>query len=129
MPVDIQDATGVGSLYFEMTYDEGESRAVEVKTGTQADNAMLEYSIDVPGRVIIGIIDSVGISGDGSVATIKLEAQSDDSLIIPLGLEYVVARDTATTSEIITTTLPGRIVIKDGSFTAPTIIFKGTVEK
>jgi len=127
IPVDIQGATDVGSLQFELVYDEGVLRAVEVESGTLVSDAMLEYSVDVPGRVIVGIVSSHGISGDGPVAVVAFQVRGDAEMTIPLDLENLVAHDAPTMAEIPATASAGTFTAKDGSFVAPTLVFASAV--
>ena len=124
IPVDIVGATNIGSLHFEITYDPAMLLAIEVENGTLADDAMFEYSVEYPGRVIVGIIDSEGISGDGPVTVIAFQIK-EEGVIIPLYLENIIAHDAASLAKVLFTPSEGDISAGEGSvtFTAPTLAF------
>lgn len=123
IPINIESAADVGSLHFELVYDRATLSAIGVETGAAVGDAMFEYSIDTPGQVVVGIVSSHGISRDGSVAIVTFEVEGKTKTATPLNLENVVAHDATTMEEIPTTASAGSFTAKDGSFTAPTLLF------
>ena len=121
IPVNIEGAAGVGSLHFELVYDWSVLRALEVEYGMVVGDAMFEYNVDVPGRVMVGIIDSSGISGDGSVAVVAFQLRGEADAGISLELENIVAYDAATMTEIPTTASAGSFTTEN-NYTAPTLL-------
>ena len=122
IPVNIEGAASVGSLHFELVYDWGMLRAVEVENGTVVGDAMFEYSVDAPGRVIVGLVSSQGISGDGSVAVVTFQTRGEADMGIPLYLENIVAHDAASMSEIPATASAGSYST-GGDSIAPVLLF------
>lgn len=122
IPVDLKNASNVGSLHIELVYDSAVLEATEVKVGNLARNAAIEFNLGDPGRVIVAIIDAMGINGDGPVVTVSFNVVGEG--MSSLTLENVEAYDAETLYDIITAASPGNFVAKDNSFTAPVIVFK-----
>jgi hypothetical protein len=123
VPVNIEGAASVGSLHFELVYDVAVLRAIEVKNGKVLGDAMLEYSVATPGRVVVGIIDSEGFSGDGPLVLVSFQRKGDAEMTVPLELENVVAYDAVRITEITITDSAGSFTAGDGTFKAPTLRF------
>lgn len=123
IPVDIEGAANVGSLHLEIVYDQELLHAIEVENGTAVGDAMLEYNVDSPGRVIVGIITSHGISGDGSVAIVVFQVEGEAEMTTPLSLENIAAHDAATMLEISASAAAGSFKAEDRSFVAPKLFF------
>ena len=97
--------------------------ATAVKNGTAIGDALFEYNIDIPGDVVVGLVSSQGIKGDGSVAIVTFQVTGKAKSDTRLSLENVAAHDATTLDEIPTSASPGSFTAKDGSFTPPTLIF------
>ena len=124
IPVNAQGAANVGSLHLELSYDSEVLHAILVEKGEAADaNAMLEYSVDSPGRVVIGMISSNGINGNGSLAIVTFEVEGEGNTTTSLELENVVAHDAFSLAELSTTALTGSFATEDHSFEAPILVF------
>jgi len=122
VPINFSGASNAGSLHIELVYDSTMLEATEVKAGKLGGNAVIESNLGTPGRAIIGIIDAVGINGDGSVVTVSFKTKGKEGTS-SLTLENIEAYDAETLYDIITRTSPGEFVAKDSSFTAPVITF------
>ena len=116
-PVNATGASNVGSLEFELVYDSTVLEAVSVQKGTLAGNAMLDFSVARPGRVWVGMVDSNGISGNGSLVIVSFQGVGQGAATGQLMLENVEAYDTQTLIDIVTQTTPGNLI------TPPTVIF------
>jgi len=127
IPINITGAPGIGSLQFELVYDPMQVSAVEVISGNLPDNALFEYRIDAPGRVIVGLVYAKGISGDGSVALVTFQPRDDINGSVPLQLENIIAYDASTMSQIAATASAGSYS-KDGASVPPVLIFSATGE-
>lgn len=125
VPIMVKEAKQVGSLELLMTYDPTVLKATKVEKGVLANNAMMEFSIDKPGRVWIGIIDAQGMNGNGSIALIHLQAVSKNNENTPLITEKIEAYNSETLLDIITKVSSGSVAPKDHSVTAPIIDFGG----
>ncbi len=110
VPINITGASNVGSVALELVYDPGVLEAVDVKAGETAGNAMIEYDAETPGRIVIGIIASSGITGDGSLIMVGFDI-IDEVGTTSLALVDVETHDATTLIDIINQA-------SDGSFTA-----------
>ena len=118
-----QGAQNVGSLEFVLLYEPLVLTATGVNPGTIAGNALLAFNADVPGQVRAGIIDANGITGDGPIAVVSFKVIGNSEANTFLDLTEVSAHDATTLVDIITQASHGAFRVKDGSFTAPTLIF------
>ena len=122
VPVNVTGASKVGSLSFELSYDPSVIDATDVTAGELASNAMMEYNTNSAGRILVGIVDSAGIDGDGAVVTITFGVIGDGGSS-PLTLANVAAHDADTLVDIVTVTSAGSFVGAGQSATPPTITF------
>ncbi len=120
VPINLEGANNIGSISIELVYDSDVLEATEVVAGELAANAMIESNIQNPGRVIIGIIDSSGINGDGAIATVSFN-QVGDGGTSPLTLENVETHDATTLVDIINETSDGSFAAEGNAVTAPVI--------
>jgi len=123
VPVNAQGADDVGALHIELAYDPAVLNATGVEKGTLASNAMMEFSVDTPGRVWVGMIDAAGMNGDGSLVEVSFEVLGQDETTSPLTLEKLAAWDATNIFDIPTEASPGSFTVKNRLFTAPAIIF------
>jgi hypothetical protein len=121
--IDARNASNLGSLELTLTYDPAVVKAVSVEKGLLAPNASLEYSVDKPGKIWLGMIDAGGINGSGTLATISLDVTGSGDASSALGFEKVVANRSTNLMEIITQNTPGDIKIKSKAVTNPSITF------
>ncbi|MFC1967856.1 cohesin domain-containing protein [Chloroflexota bacterium] len=122
VPINLEGASNVGSISIELVYDSDMLEATEVKAGKMATNAMIESNIGIPGRVIIGIIDSSGINGDGAIATVSFKLLGDggsSSLI----LQNVETHDATTLIDVVNQTSDGSVAKRGTSIIAPAVNF------
>jgi hypothetical protein len=124
IPIEVQDAANVGSLHIELVYDGDILNAVTVENGTAVGDALFEYSIDMPGQLVVGLVSSQGMKPDGSIAIVTFQVTGKSKTSTSLSLENVVAHDATTLDEISTSASAGSISTKDGSFTPPTLLFQ-----
>ena len=109
VPVNANGASNVGSLEFELVYDSTALQAVGVEKGTLAGNAMMDFTTARPGRVWVGIVDSNGINGNGSLVVVSFQGVGEGAATGQLTLENVEAYDAQTLIDIITQTTPGNL--------------------
>ncbi|MBN1375873.1 MAG: hypothetical protein JXA01_06935 [Dehalococcoidia bacterium] len=107
--VNSNNASNIGSLEFELVYDPAVLQAQEVKKGALADNAMIDFSISQPGRVWVAMVDSNGISGNGSLVVISFSNTGQKQTSTSLTLENVQAYDATTLIDMVTNTVPGNL--------------------
>ena len=122
VPIEVAGASNVGSIGVELIYDPDVLEATSVEAGELASSAMLESNILIAGRVLIGIVDSSGISGDGPVATVTFNIV-DGTGTSDLTLQNIEAADADTLVDILTTTSEGNVIAASRSVEAPLITF------
>jgi hypothetical protein len=125
IPVNVQYASEVGSLHFEIVYDSVNYKAIRVDRSDSFTDILLESDINTPGHIIVGVVSGGGINGDGTIATVVLQAKKSgtDSTTT---LENVIAYNTAATVE-----LPVKVSMErsnGSSLTAAVIEFLPTTE-
>jgi hypothetical protein len=121
--IDARNASSLGSLELTLTYDPAVMKAVSVDKGSLAPNASLEYSVDKPGRIWLGMIDAGGINGSGTLATITFDITGGADATGALSFEKVAANKSTNLMEIITQNTPGSVRLKSKSVTNPAITF------
>ena len=121
--IDARNASNLGSLELTLTYDTTVIKAVSVEKGTLAANASLEYSVDKPGRVWLGMVDANGINGSGALAVISLDITGSGDKTSTLVFEKVIANRSTNLMEINTQTTPGSVNIKSKAVTNPALAF------
>ncbi|MBM3132005.1 MAG: hypothetical protein FJZ95_03095 [Chloroflexi bacterium] len=122
VPIRVEGASNVGSLDIVLGYDATVLQAMEVVPGPLAQNAMMEYNVAKTGQVAIGMIDSSGITGDGSVAVIGFE-RINATGTSPLSLVSVEAHDATTLVDIINRTYEGSVSEEGGQVNSPLVRF------
>jgi len=129
IPVNIENAANVGSLRFELFYDPAVLQAVGVENGAATGDAMLEYSLDAPGRVIVGIVHGKGINGLGQAAVVAFQMKAKADAPSPLRLENATANDATTMAKLGISASAGSFTADDQSFIAPKIVFSASPSK
>ena len=121
--IDARNASNLGSLELTLTYDPNVIKAVSVEKGSLAPNASLEYSVDKPGKIWLGMVDAGGINGSGTLATVNLDVTGSGDASSALNFEKVAANRSTNLMEIITQNTPGNVKIKGKAVTNPSITF------
>jgi hypothetical protein len=121
LPINITGANNIGSLHFELIYDREALTPVSVQRGALTGDALFSYSIDTPGDVIVGMVSSKGISGDGPLATIIFRTTGKGKANQVLSVENTAAFDSSTLQEIIPSVTSGSFKSGDNSFVPPSI--------
>jgi hypothetical protein len=112
VPIDVEGASDVGSMSIVMKYDPDVLTAVTVEAGKLSKNALIEANTAREGEVMIALIDSSGMNGDGAVAIISFEVTDDVGSTSPLTLEKVSV-SSVDMVEIITTTESGTFNVEE----------------
>lgn len=114
IPINIQNASEVGSLHFEIVYDSTNYKAVRVDKNDSFTDILLESDVSTPGHIIVGVVSGGGMNGDGTIATVVLQIKKSgtDSTTT---LENVIAYNTAATVE-----LPVNVSIERSNGKSPT---------
>ena len=121
VPIILENASNVGSLQVEVSYDASTLKAIEVKAEDLGENAMVEANLDTPGYIIIGIVDSSGINGSGSIVSISFDVLEKDTSS-PVTIKNAAAHDANTLVDLPVSLTPGNF--KDGEISTPSINFK-----
>ena len=90
VPVEVVEASRIGSMDVALAYDPSVLRAVWVGKGELTASALLYGNVGSPGRVLIAMADPGGITGNGSIATIEFEVLGEanaKSVLALTGLE------------------------------------------
>lgn len=113
VPINVTEASNIGSLDIVLSYDPDVLIAQDVSRGELTSNSLLQSNTDNPGIIAIGIADSDGINGEGSIAIISFDVlgQSGDSS--PLTIESVDANDANTFVDIPITPANGSFIVGD----------------
>ncbi len=119
IPVQVKNADGVGALHIELVYDSSIIEVTDVTLGSLGKNGQVDYEVESPGRVTIGFIDAMGMSGSGDVVEIEFTENADGKS--SLVLENVVATDAETLYDLVVNTTPGSLDTAEGDHQAPVI--------
>jgi len=122
IPVNLSGANGVGSLHIELVYNSAILEVTAVKAGKLAQNAVIDFNIQTPGRAIIGIVSSNGINGTGAVANIAFKSKAKSGKCA-LTLDKVEAYNADTLQDMRTQVSAGQFNARDRSINAPSITF------
>jgi hypothetical protein len=109
--INVQNAPGVGSLQMELVYDASLLEVTGVKPEKLASNAMVESNTGSPGRVIIGIVDSAGINGQGPLVTVSFKVVGKGESC-PITLENIAAYRATTLIDIGLKVTNGSVSVK-----------------
>jgi len=120
VPVKIESTADVGSIYFEVIYNNRMLEATGVEKGTMATDSIFEYSIDAHDRVIIGFIDSSGFQGDVTLATISLRIMRADKNDLPIRIDNVLAHSAGSMA-------PLEVAVSEGSVNTAKNLFSSPV--
>jgi hypothetical protein len=119
VPLSIKGAPGIGSLHFEIIYDPTQYSALSVEKGKAFADTLLEYDVASPGHVVVGVISSGGIRGDGMLATVTLQTKKGGPG--PLDIVNVVANSASDLADVPVNVSPGDV--KGSAPAAPVIEF------
>jgi len=120
VPINLKGADNLGSLGFDLSYDSSVLEVKEITTDELAANAMMEYNITSAGKIVIGIIDSSGINGDGPVVKISFDVL-DGNRESSLEIGKIEAYDAITLIDISTGVSAGSY--ENGQIVSPVITF------
>ncbi len=123
VPINLVGADNLGSLEFVLIYDPEVLEVTAVKTGSLAEQALLESSTATPGVLWTGMIDADGISGDGPAAIVSFTVIGGGGSNTQLALQNVVAYDAASLLDIIVEASAGSFSTSDGALSPPSLTF------
>ena len=120
VPVEIRGANNLGSIYGELVFDSDALFPVDIKKGSIAHDALLEYSTNVRGRIIFGLIEDQGISDDGQMIIVRFQALDENATTL-LELQNVTIHNTITMNQVNTIVTEGSYNHKGPSMQPPII--------
>jgi hypothetical protein len=120
IPISIDDANNIGSLQIELSYDAVVLHATKVEAEELGKNALIEFNLDNPGLIIIGIVDSSGIRGSGSLVSVSFDVVQKDAQS-PIAIEGAKAHDVDTLVDLPMNLTEGGFAA--GKVSAPSISF------
>ena len=123
VPIIGMGTSNVGTLHIELVYDPAVLRVTTVEEGSLTGDVSIHHSAEMPGRVIVGIVDTEGINGQGSLAVVRFDILEEAAITIPLILENVKVWDTLNISRIFPTNIEGSFRSSDLSLAPPILIF------
>jgi len=124
VPINLKGAYQLGSLEFVLAYEPSLLEFTGVAAGDLAGDAIIESLVSTPGKVWIAMIDADGVTGDGSLAVVSFRIMKESTADSPLFLENVSGYDASTLMDLISSSLPGLVVLSDGSYTSPLLVFE-----
>jgi hypothetical protein len=111
VPIQVKGADNVGAVQFELTFDNALLTPVNVKAGSLAANALVEFNSETPGRLAVGLATVKPIKGDGELVTARFKVNGKQGQVIPLTLANAQAWDETTLNDILVKTEPGQITV------------------
>ena len=125
VPIEARNVDDLGAVHIELGYDADVLTPVDVKAGALSGNAMMEYDTGTPGWVVISVVDSAGMSGDGSLAVVEFEVTGDGAGSSPLTLDNIDAWDATDVFDIPVQSTPGSYTSSGNPVEAPLLTFGG----
>ena len=123
VPIIGMGTSNVGTLHIELVYDPEVLRFNAVGKGSLTGDATVSHSAEIPGRVILGMVDTEGINGQGSLAVITFNVLEEADVTSSLLLENVKVWDTLNISKIYPTRMEGSFRTSDQSLAPPILVF------
>lgn len=95
VPIRLHQAQDIGSMNFVVTYDPQVLRVLAVQRGFLLSRVMLATNHGEPPLIRFGFATTDGVSGNGPVAYVKLQAIGPEGSSSPLTFSQVVPKDTS----------------------------------
>lgn len=115
VPIQLAGAQGLGAVHVELVYDPNVLTAESVSKGALAgSNALVESNLKQAGRAVIGVVTLDGISGDGTLATVRFQVKGSAGASSVLNFENNQAWERATHAEVLVNSQPGQVTIAAG---------------
>lgn len=94
VPITVQGSPGIAAMHLELTYDPDILAVESVEAGSvMAGNALVAFSTDEPGRVVISLAAAENVTGDGPLAIAHFQVNGEVGQKSALELEYPEAWD------------------------------------
>lgn len=124
VPINLLSASDLGSLEFVLVYEPATMEFVGIDHGVLAPDSLIESNLRAPGKVWFGIIDSQGVTGDGSIAVVSFRTVEGGQADSPLYLEDISSHHAKTLLDAPSRSTPGMLTAKDGWFSSPSLVFE-----
>lgn len=122
VPINIAGASNIGSMDIVLTYDSSVLGVSSVGKGELTKNSMLQSNTDVPGIIAIGIADTDGINGDGSVVVVTFNVLGELGSTSSLTLYSAKANDVDTLVDILITKTSGTFMVTEKGITLSPVL-------
>jgi hypothetical protein len=87
IPVTVSGASGLGGVDLTVTYDPKVLKFVSAEAGALSTNGMIESNEPTSGTVLIGAVDSKGMTGDGTIVAMTFNVIGANGATSPVGVE------------------------------------------
>lgn len=77
VPINIAGALKLGAMGIVLSYDPAVIKGIGVEGGPLSSNVIVESNEVSPGNMRISIVDSRGVSGDGTIVEVNFEVKGD----------------------------------------------------
>lgn len=124
VPINLLNASDLGSLEFLLVYEPATMEFVEVVEGVLGVDPVIETNLRAPGRVWVGIIDPQGVNGDGAIAVVSFRTLEGGQADSPLSLEEITGHHATTLLDAPSRSTPGILTANDGWFSPPSLLFE-----
>ncbi|MBO8182395.1 MAG: hypothetical protein H0Z28_06335 [Archaeoglobus sp.] len=105
IPIEIKNANNVGSVDIVLSYPSGILQFMDVIPGSLTQNSLFEHNVE-DGKIRVGIVETGGISGDGSLFYMKFRVAENPQVSMPENLPQV-GKEIGVGVEGLTPNLPG----------------------
>jgi hypothetical protein len=122
VPIRITGASNVGAMEIVLTYDSTVLSVTGVEKGALVKNSLFDSNRDTPGIVAIGVADTNGINGDGSVANISFNVVGKIGDTSPLTLETAQLNDVTTYIDILVSKTSGTFTVAESGGLSGSVI-------
>ncbi|MFA5268449.1 MAG: cohesin domain-containing protein [Methanoregula sp.] len=87
IPVTVSGASGLGGVDLTVTYDPKVLKFVSAEAGALSTNGMIESNEAMPGTVLIGAVDSAGMTGAGTIVDMTFTVIGATGATSPVDVE------------------------------------------
>ena len=107
----VSNASEIGAMDLALRYDPAVARFAGFEAGTSAEGGLLEANEAEPGRLLLALANSNGLSGDGTLAVLTFDVTGVDGDRTAVAVEAVRAYHYELLTDIPMSTTPGELSI------------------
>jgi hypothetical protein len=115
VPINITGASNVGAIDIVLTYNSNVLSVTGAEKGAITKNSLFDSNKGTSGIVAMGVADTGGINGDGSIANISFNVIGKVGDTSPLKLERVALNDVNSHIDILVTLASGTFTVQEKS--------------